>query len=321
MATVSPVSRMSRRRETTTSCCSRMVSTDRTVSTASKAAAIRDEPPTKSWSSPSASPRVRSAASPEATTASTAGLPAVAAAAPTWARGDPSAWAASRAPASARTASSSVVGELDGLLLDGPVGQDHDDQGQPVAEADQLHRPDGGRLVGGTDHHGGAVGEVGEQAGGPLQHLLDLAVGVVEELADLLAPARVEGAGAAQLVDEEPVALVGRDPSGAGVGLGQVPVPLECGHVGAHGGRGDAHPGGVDHVLGSDRLGRADVLGDHGVEDGRLARVETPVTGGRLLGSALSAVVIVLTRWTGPGRGRAPRRSDRSLLALHSSEC
>ena len=48
MATVSPVSRMSRRRVTTTSCCSRMLRTERTVSTASKAAAIREEPPTKS---------------------------------------------------------------------------------------------------------------------------------------------------------------------------------------------------------------------------------------------------------------------------------
>ena len=64
-----------------------------------------------------------------------------------------------------------------------------------------------------------------------------------------------------QVVDEEPVALVGGDAPGAGVGLGQEAVPLEGGHVGPHGGRRHADPGGVDHVLGSDRLGRADVLG------------------------------------------------------------
>ncbi len=85
-----------------------------------------------------------------------------------------------------------VVGQLDGLLADRTVGQHHDDQGHAVAEADQLHRPDGGRLVRGADHHGRAVGEVGQQTRGPLQHLLDLPVGVVEELADLLASARVE---------------------------------------------------------------------------------------------------------------------------------
>ena len=85
-----------------------------------------------------------------------------------------------------------VLGELDRLLLDGTVGQDHDHQPEPVAETDELHRPHGGRLVGGTDHHGGAVGQVGEQAGRALEHLLDLPVGVVEELPHLVSADRVE---------------------------------------------------------------------------------------------------------------------------------
>ena len=85
-----------------------------------------------------------------------------------------------------------VLGELDRLLLDGTVGQDHDHQPEPVPEADDLHRPHGGRLVGRTDHHGGAVGQIGEQARRALEHLLDLAVGVVEELPHLVSADRVE---------------------------------------------------------------------------------------------------------------------------------
>ncbi len=170
-----------------------------------------------------------------------------------------------------------LIGELDRLLQHGTVGQHHHQEGQPRAEADQLHRADGRRLVGRTHDHGSAVGEVGEEPRGPLEHLLDLPVGVVEEPADLLATARVERAGA-HVVDEEPVPLVGRDPARTGVGLGQVPLALQTGHVRAHRGGRDAHPRGVDHVLGADRLGRADVLGDHCVEDGGLTGVH--VSGG-----------------------------------------
>ena len=160
------------------------------------------------------------------------------------------------------------------MLLDGPVGQHHDQQGQAGTETHQLDRADGGRIVGGPDHHGGAVGQIGEQARGPLEHELDLPVGVVEELTNLVAPARIERARFGQMVDEEPVALVGGDAPGAGMGLGQKPVALQSGHVRTHRGRRHTHPGGLDHMLRPHRLGRADVLGDHGVEDGRLAVVE-----------------------------------------------
>ena len=151
---------------------------------------------------------------------------------------------------------------------------------------------------------------------------LDLAVGVVEELADLLATDRIEGAGPGQVVDEEPVALVGGDPTGAGVGLGQKAVPLEGGHVRAHGGRGHAHAGGVHHVLGPDRLGRPDVLGDHGVEDGRLAGVELPARRGAVSSVRLSSVVgmAVLVEESDPRRPGWPD-SACAPLALHSSEC
>ncbi len=115
-------------------------------------------------------------------------------------------------------------------------------------QADHLDRADGGRIVRGPDHDGGVGGELGEQPGGPLEHVLHLAVDLVEEGAHLLVLGRPEDAGLGQVVDEEAVALVGRDPPGAGVRLDQVAVALEGHHLGAHGGRGDLHPGGIGHV-------------------------------------------------------------------------
>ena len=128
------------------------------------------------------------------------------------------------------------LGEFDGLLLHRSVGQDDHQESQPGAEPHQLDRPDGGRFVRGPHHHGRAVGQVGEQSRRPLEHQLDLAVGVVEELTDLEPAARIEGARPGEVVDEEPVALVGRDAPGTGVGLGQKTVPFEGGHVRPHGG-------------------------------------------------------------------------------------
>ena len=74
IATERPLSSTSSINCTTTSCCSRIESTDRTVSTASNADAMLEDPPTKTWSrswvasSPMA-PRVTS------TTSSTARSP------------------------------------------------------------------------------------------------------------------------------------------------------------------------------------------------------------------------------------------------------
>ena len=215
----------------------------------------------------------------------------------------------------------SVVGQFDGLLPDGPVGQDHHHQAESVPESDELHRPHDGGLVGRADHHGGAVRQVGEQARGALEHQLDLPVGVIEELSHLLAAARVEGARCAEVVDEEAVALVGRDAAGTRVRLDQEAVPLEGGHVGSHGRRRHAHAGSVDHVLGPHGLGSPDVLGDHGREDRRLAGVEVRVGLRRVLVSA----VVDGRHGAHQGEfvhGRAPTGHPVwSGLALHSSEC
>ena len=78
-----------------------------------------------------------------------------------------------------------------------------------------------------------------------------------------------------QPVDEEPVALVGRHPAGAGVRLADVALLLQHGHVVAHGGRGDAAGVPLDQGLAADRLLGGDVVLDDGAQHVELAIVET----------------------------------------------
>ena len=209
----------------------------------------------------------------EATTRSTSAFP-LGGTEPAGRRGPPDQVGVEHGAALAQHLVGDVGVELDGPLLHRAVGEHHHQQGQAGGEPDHLHRADGGRVVRGTDHHGGIGGQLREQAGGPVEHLLHLAVDLVEEGAHLLVLGRAEDARLGQVVDEEAVALVGRDAPGAGVGLHEIPVTLEGHHFRPHGGRGDLHPGGVGHVGRADRLGAADVLGDHRFENGRLAVVQ-----------------------------------------------
>ena len=78
------------------------------------------------------------------------------------------------------------------------------------------------RLVSRAHDHGGTVGELGEQPGGVLEHPLELAVGLREEDLHLLVLGPRERLRAAEVVDEEAVALVGRDAPRARVRVGQV---------------------------------------------------------------------------------------------------
>ena len=171
-----------------------------------------------------------------------------------------------------------VLVQLDRALLDHSVGQDGHQQGDPRGEADELHRADGGRLVARPDDDRGVVGHGGQEPAGVLQHLLQLAVGLLEEGLHLLPPGggQLTGTGVepGQLVDEEAVALVGRDATGAGVGLDQVPLALEGGHVVADRRRRGADAALPHDVARPDRLGRLDVLLDDGPEDGGFAFVQ-----------------------------------------------
>ena len=60
-----------------------------------------------------------------------------------------------------------------------------------------------------------------------MQHLFQAAMSCGEEVADLALRCPVQPAGRGEVVDEVPVALVGRDPPGRGVGLDQVALAFE----------------------------------------------------------------------------------------------
>ena len=107
-----------------------------------------------------------------------------------------------------------------------------------------------------------------------MQHLLELPVGDGEEVAHQMALGGGQRTGLGELVDEEAVALVGGDAPGAGVGLDQVPVVLEHGHLVADRRGRDRHHARTRHVGGAHRLGGLDVLLDHHPQDGGLAIVE-----------------------------------------------
>ena len=70
-----------------------------------------------------------------------------------------------------------------------------------------------------------------------------------------------------QLVDVEPVAGGGGDAPGGGVGLLQIALLGEVGHLVADGGGGHVQPGQLGHGLGAHRLGGGDVGLHYGAED------------------------------------------------------
>ena len=96
----------------------------------------------------------------------------------------------------------------------------------------------------------------------------------LEEAGVLLGVAAGETGRLAEAVDEEPVALLGGHPAGAGVRLAQVALLLEGRHVVADGGGRHVHPGRGGDAPGPDRLGRVDVLLHHRAEDLGLSIVE-----------------------------------------------
>jgi hypothetical protein len=74
-----------------------------------------------------------------------------------------------------------------------------------------------------------------------------------------------------QPVDEQPVALVGGHPAGAGVRLGDVALVLQHGHVVADRGRRDTQRVPLDQGLRPDRLAGVDVVLDDGAQHGESA--------------------------------------------------
>ena len=95
-----------------------------------------------------------------------------------------------------------------------------------------------------------------------MEHVLQGVVGRGEEAGHLLAGGRLELFLAGEVVDEVAVALVGRHPPGGRVGVGDVPLPLQDGHLVADGGARNAERRAAGDRGGPDRLAGLDVLLD-----------------------------------------------------------
>ena len=119
-----------------------------------------------------------------------------------------------------------------------------------------------------------SVGHRGEEVRRLMEQLLEPAVGRGEELADLLRRRLVERARRGQVIDEVPVALVGRDAPRRRVRLDEVALLLEHGHLVAHGRRRHLDRRHLGDQVRTDRLGRRDVLLHDGTQDRCLPIIE-----------------------------------------------
>ena len=128
-----------------------------------------------------------------------------------------------------------------------------------------------------ADDHGGVRAHPGQELAGLVEQLLEHLVGRLEEgeeVGDDPALRRREPGLAVEVVDEEAVAAVGGHPPGRRVGLHEVALALEDGHVVAHRGARHAEVAGARDGLRSHRLSGGDVLLHDRSEDRRLALVE-----------------------------------------------
>ncbi|OEI70024.1 hypothetical protein Cus16_0645 [Curtobacterium sp. ER1/6] len=157
------------------------------------------------------------------------------------------------------------VGLHDPLLDPGGV-RDEDDHEPGVAQAHELDVLHAGPHHRRVLHEGDLVRELAEEPDRAAEDLVEV-VGGAEERLDRVPLRARERAGGGQVVDEDPVALVGRDPPGRGVRGDDELLVLELGHVVADRGGADAEGVAVDDRLRTDRFARRDVVPHDGLED------------------------------------------------------
>jgi hypothetical protein len=162
--------------------------------------------------------------------------------------------------------------QLDQPLLHPTRAEDEHDQQSRRGhrhDLDVAHRRSReGRVL----HQSDLVGELGEQPHRPLDDVVEVDR-AVEDGGDRSLLGRAHRLDAGEPVDEQPVALVGRDAPGAGVGLRDQPLLLQSRHVVAHGRGRDAQTVSLDQRLGADRLLGGDVVLDDRAEHGEAALV------------------------------------------------
>ncbi len=162
-------------------------------------------------------------------------------------------------------------GAVDHPLLHPTRVGDQDEHDPPRRDAEQFDVPHRGAGQRGVLDDRDLPRELGQQPDGAVDHVVQVDRRA-EELLDRAAFGRREGLDLREPVDEQPVALVGRDPPGARVRLGDVALLLEHRHVVADRRRGDAQVVPLHQGLGPDRL-----LGGHEVLDDGAENLELPV--------------------------------------------
>jgi hypothetical protein len=171
--------------------------------------------------------------------------------------------------------------EVQQLLLHRAAGQHDHHQDQSVLEHHELHAAHLRRIGLRTQHHGGVTAHPREQLARLVQQVLEGLMRGREEPRHDLAVLEGQGFVVGEVVDEEPVATIGGNPPGRGVGLTEVALPLEHGHLVTDRGTRDAESARTRDRLGTHRLGGLDVFLDHRTQDCGLAVVEL-ITGSHL---------------------------------------
>ena len=165
------------------------------------------------------------------------------------------------------------LAEVDDALVHPPgVGDEH--QHQPGrGERDELEVPDGRAGERRVLDDGDLPGELGEQPDAAAQHVVEVHRAVEERLHGA-ALGRRERLDLRKPVDEQPVALVRGDTTGARVRLRDQSLVLQQGHVVAD--RCARHP---EIVPVDDHLGADGLLGAHVVRDDRAKHREPTLLG------------------------------------------
>ncbi len=167
-----------------------------------------------------------------------------------------------------------LAAPLEDALRGDAAGGDHHRHAGARREPDQLDVLEGVAVARGRDRDGQVAGESGEQAGGLLDHVAQVARGFAELVADAAGVVLGEGLGLQQPVDVGAVAGVGGDAAGRGVRLDQVAERLQLGHLVADRRRGDAQVVLLRERDRADRFRRVDVLVHDGRQDEGLSLVE-----------------------------------------------
>src|SRR5699024_2951639 len=152
-----------------------------------------------------------------------------------------------------------LLDRVDQPLGDPAVGGD-DHHHDPVrAGGHELHVPQRRAAHGGVLHDGDLLGELCEQPHGALQQFVQVD-GAAQQFGDGPAFGFGQGFDLGDLVHEHPVSLIGGDPAGGGVRLGDVALLLQHRHIVSDGGGRDAEVVPIDQVAGADGLPAAHIV-------------------------------------------------------------